>query len=285
MSDFISPVQVSSSFSDVISASVLDSNYPIIAFNIGPEQIRYTVSSSTPASSVEGESRWLNIGESITIPPNAKVWMACVKESFINLQYAENWSIESALRVYPSLTQPKLQTATITSPESFALLGLLFRASMTFNGVASGAQRWIKFVPPSDKEVAITLRTLNPNIAGATYRLYTGVGALTSPSSVIAYNQSDRAVNQTASSVIQISSTSPSLTGATDKGILLRSGSGSGSGVGNQAVGTRSPDNGFTIYKAGGTGFVACITNTSTASNDIDVIIEFAELPQSIVIA
>lgn len=65
MSDFISPVSVTPSFKDVISDSGLNSNIPIIAFNIGTEQIRYTVSASQPLASVENQSRWLGAGESI----------------------------------------------------------------------------------------------------------------------------------------------------------------------------------------------------------------------------
>lgn len=282
MADFIAPVPVSALFTDSIALSGLNSNIPIKAFNIGTEQIRYTVSATQPSASAEMQAQWLNVGESITIPPNTKVWMACVSQSYVNLQYADNWTVESALRVYPKLTQPKLLTAAISNSESFSLLGVLFRAAITFLTVPAAGQRWIKLVPPGDKEVAITMRILNPNIAGATYRLYTNVGALTSPSAVIAYNQSDRSPNQTASSVIQTSATAPSLTGAIDKGIILRSGAGSGGGVGNQPAGTISPDNGFTIYQAGGGGFVACVTNTSPSANEIDVIIEFAEITASI---
>ncbi len=56
MTDFISSVQVFQSFTDVVSASGLNSNLPIIAFNIVPEQIRYTVSALQPIASSENQS-------------------------------------------------------------------------------------------------------------------------------------------------------------------------------------------------------------------------------------
>lgn len=281
-SDFIAPVEVLPSFTDVIANSGLNPNIPIIAFNIGTEQIRYTVSALQPSAAAENQSRWLNVGDSITIPPNTKVWMACVNSSFVNLQYADNWSLEAALRVYPELTQPKLQTAAITNAESFTLLGIVYRMAFTFTAVPAGGVRWIKFVPPADREVAIISRTLSPNVAGATYHLYTGCSGWSPTAALTAYNQSDRAPQQTALSTIQYNSAPPTTLLGLDKNIIIRSGAGTVAGESGRPAGTLSPEQGFTIYQAGGIGFFAEIKNTSTGTQDIDLTLLFAEIPPTI---
>jgi hypothetical protein len=280
MPDFISAVTVNPSWTNITANSGLDVNKPLRVFNLGIEQIRWAVSATSPAID-EKDGNWLDIGGDLVIPPNTTVWMACVSGSRVSVQYAENFALESALRSYPNLTQPKLQTATITNAESFALLGIEYRLVITFTGVPAGGARWMKFQPPVDREVAISSRTLSPNIAGATYRLYTGSTGWTPTNTATAYNQSDRASQQTALSTIQWNSTAPTTLG-TDKGIILRSGAGTVAGGSGRQSGTAAPEQGFTIYQAGGAGFFAEVKNTATAPNDIDVIITFAEIPASI---
>ena len=207
--------------------------------------------------------------------------MACVSGSRISVQYAENFALESALRSYPNLTQPKLQTAAITNAESFALLGFEYRLAFTFAAVPAGGVRWLKFTPPANREVAIITRTISPDVSGATYHLYTGSSGWAPTASITAYNQSDRASQLTALSAIQYNSTAPTTLG-TDKGIIIRSGAGTVAGQSGRPAGTLSPEQGFTIYQAGGAGFFAEIKNTSTATQDIDLVIIFAEIPASI---
>ncbi len=93
-SDFIAPVEVLPSFTDVIANSGLNSNIPIIAFNIGTEQIRYFVSATQPTADKERDAIWLSVGESLVIPAGAKLWCACVSSGSINLQYADAWSLD-----------------------------------------------------------------------------------------------------------------------------------------------------------------------------------------------
>jgi len=50
---------------------------------------------------------------------------------------------------------------------------------------------------------------------------------------------------------------------------------------GNAQAGTSSRESGFTIYPKN-TGFEAKVTNLSSASNDIKVTLEFAEIPSSV---
>lgn len=275
-SDFIAPVAIAPSFTDVVANSGLNSNIPIIAFNIGTEQIRYTVSALQPSAAAENQSRWLNVGESITIPPNTKVWMACVNSSFINLQYADNWSLEAALRVYPELTQPKLQTSIITNAESFALLGILYRCIIEIDALAAGASQWIRFVAPSDKEVTIISRNLASKNSGAEYRLFVGSTGITPGASKPAYNV-NRRINTSPASLINLATVT---TPGTDFGPVMYTGAGA-SGVGNAQAGTSSRESGFTIYPKN-TGFEAKVTNLSSAANDIKVTIEFAEIPPSV---
>lgn len=280
MADFISAVTVNPSWTNITANSGLDANKPLRVFNLGIEQIRWAVSSASPVID-EKDGNWLDIGEDLVIPPNTTVWMACVSGSRVSVQYAENFALESALRSYPNLTQPKLQTAAITNAESFALLGVEYRAAFTFTAVPANGVRWIKFTPPANREVAIITRTLTPNVAGATYHLYTGSSGWTSAGTITAYNQSDRPAQQTASSAIQYNSTAPTTLG-TDKGIIIRSGAGTVAGSSGRPAGTLATEQGFTIYKAGGVGFFAEIKNTSTAAQDIDLVIIFAEIPASI---
>lgn len=280
MADFISAVTVNPSWTNITANSGLDVNKPLRVFNLGVEQIRWAVSTASPVID-EKEGNWLNIGGDLVIPPNTTVWMACVSGSRVSVQYAEGFALESALRSYPNLTQPKLQTAAITNAESFALLGFEYRLAFTFAAVPAGGVRWVKFVPPANREVAIITRTLTPNVAGVTYHLYTGSSGWTPTNTLTAYNQSDRAAQQTALSTIQCNSTAPTTLG-TDKGIIIRSGAGTVAGQSGRPAGTLSPEQGFTIYRAGGVGFFAEIKNTSTATQDIDLVIVFAEIPASI---
>ena len=69
-------------------------------------------------------------------------------------------------------------------------------------------------------------------------------------------------------------------TPVTDFGPVMYTGAGS-SGVGNAQAGTSSRESGFTIYPKN-TGFEAKVTNLSSASNDIKVTLEFAEIPSSV---
>lgn len=280
MTDFISAVTVNPSWTNITANSGLDVNKPLRVFNLGVEQIRWAVSTASPVID-EKEGNWLDIGGDLVIPPNTTVWMACVSGSRVSVQYAESFALESALRSYPNLTQPKLQTAAITNSESFALLGFEYRLAFTFAAVPASGVRWVKFVPPANREVAIITRTLTPNVAGATYHLYTGSSGWTPTASLTAYNQSDRAAQQTQLSTIQYNSTAPTTLG-TDKGIIIRSGAGTVAGESGRPAGTLSPEQGFTIYRAGGVGFFAEIKNTSTAAQDIDLVIVFAEIPASI---
>lgn len=280
MADFISAVTVNPSWTNITANSGLDVNKPLRVFNLGVEQMRWAVSTASPAID-EKEGNWLDIGGDFVIPPNTTVWMACVSGSRVSVQYAENFALESALRSYPNLTQPKLQTAAITNAESFALLGFEYRLAFTFTAVPASGARWVKFTPPANREVAIITRTLSPDVAGATYRLYTGSSGWTPTASLTAYNQSERAAQQTQLSTIQYNSTAPTTLG-TDKGIIIRSGAGTVAGQSGRPAGTLSPEQGFTIYQAGGVGFFAEIKNTSTATQDIDLVIVFAEIPASI---
>ena len=275
-SGFIAPVLVSALFTDTVSLSGLNANYPIVAFNIGNEQVRYTVSASQPLATAENQSRWLNVGESITIPPNTKVWMACISSGFVNLQYADNWSLESAMRVYPALTQPKLQTSIITNAESFALLGILYRCIIEVDALAAGASQWIRFIAPADKEVTIISRNLASKNSGAEYRLFVGSTGVTPGAAKPAYNV-NRRINTSPTSLINLAAVT---TPGTDFGPVMYTGSGA-SGVGNAQAGTSSRESGFTIYPKN-TGFEAKVTNLSSASNDIKVTIEFAEIPPSV---
>lgn len=277
MADFIAPVPVSALFTDSIALSGLNSNIPIKAFNIGTEQIRYTVSATQPSASAEMQSQWLNVGESITIPPNTKVWMACVSQSYVNLQYADNWTVESALRVYPALTQPKLQASIVTNAESFALLGILYRCIIEFDALAAGASQWVRFIAPADKEVTIISRNMASKNSGAEYRLFAGSSGLTIGAAKPAYNV-NRRINSSPTSLINL--VTAVTTPGTDMGPVMYIGAGQ-SGVGNSQAGTSSRETGFTIYPKG-TGFEAKITNLSTATNDIKLTLDFAEIPSSV---
>lgn len=280
MADFIAPVPVSALFTDSVALSGLNSNIPIKAFNIGTEQIRYTVSATQPSASAEMQAQWLNVGESITIPPNTKVWMACVSQSYVNLQYADNWTVESALRVYPALTQPKLQASIITNAESFALLGILYRCVVEIDTLAAGSSQWIRFVAPADKEVTIISRNLASKNSGAEYRLFVGSSGLTLGATKPAYNV-NRRINTSPTSLINLVS-AVAIPG-TDMGPIMYIGAGQ-SGVGNSQAGTSSRETGFTIYPKN-TGFEAKITNLSTATNDIKLTLDFAEIPAAVAIS
>lgn len=240
MTDFISAVTVNPSWTNITANSGLDVNKPLRVFNLGVEQIRWAVSTSSPVID-EKEGNWLDIGGDLVIPPNTPVWMACVSGSRVSVQYAESFALESALRSYPNLTQPMLRTSSITNSESFALLGIEYRLAFTFTAVPASGVRWVKFVPPTDREVAIVTRTLTPNVAGSTYRLYAGSSGWTPTASITAYNQSDRAAQQTALSTIQYNSTAPTTLG-TDKGIIIRSGAGTVAGSSGSPAGTLSPE-------------------------------------------
>jgi len=282
MQDFISSVPVGPLFTDVISASGLNSNRPIKAFNNGNEQIRYFVSAAQPSTDKERDAIWISIGESIVIPAGAKLWCACVSSGSINLQYADAWAAEGALRQIDGLNQARWMTSDLSAGETFAVSGQMYRCAITFTSVPVGGTRWIKFTPPANKEVAITERTLSPDIAGATYHLYTGSTGFTPTATVKAYNQSDRVTDQQeSSSVIQIGTTAPTSLG-TDKGIILRCGKGSSPGQSGRPAGTASPDMGFTRYSAVGAGFFSEIANTSGIIQDIDVVLYFAEIPSSL---
>ncbi len=282
MQDFISSVPVGPLFTDVIAESLLNSNRPIKAFNNGNEQIRYFVSVNQPAADKERDAVWLDVGSSIVIPAGTKLWCACVSSGSINLQYADAWALECALRQIDGLSQARVMTSDLSAGETFAVSGQMYRCAITFTSVPVGGTRWIKFTPPADKEVAITERTLSPDIAGATYHLYTGSTGFTPTATVKAYNQYDGVTaQQESSSVIQIGTTAPTSLG-TDKGIILRSGKGSSPGQSGRPAGTASPDAGFTRYSAGGVGFHSEIANTSGIIQDIDVVLYFAEIPLSL---
>jgi len=282
MQDFITSVPVGPLFTDVISVSGLNSNRPIKAINNGNEQIRYFVSSLQPTADKERDAIWISVGESLVIPAGAKLWCACVSSSSINLQYSDAWSIEGALRQINGLSQARLMTSDLSAGETFAVSGQMYRCAITFTSVPIGGTRWIRFTPPADKEVAITERTLSPDIAGATYHLYTNSTGFTPTATVKAYNQSDRPTDQQeSSSIIQIGTTAPTSLG-TDKGIILRCGKGSSPGQSGRPAGTASPDTGFTRYSAGGAGFFSEIANTSGIIQDIDVVLYFAEIPPSL---
>jgi len=282
MQDFISSVPVGPLFTDVIPTSGLNSNRPIKAVNNGNEQIRYFVSATQPTADKERDAIWLAVGEYIVIPAGAKFWCACVASGSINLQYADAWSIEGALRQINGLSQARMMTSDLSAGETFAVSGQMYRCAITFTSVPVGGTRWIKFTPPADKEVAITERTLSPDIAGATYHLYTNSTGFTPTATVKAYNQSDRPTDQQeSSSVVQIGIVAPTFLG-TDKGIILRCGKGSSPGQSGRPAGTASPDMGFTRYSAGGAGFFSEIANTSGIVQDIDVVLYFAEIPLSL---
>jgi len=282
MQDFITSVPVGPLFTDVIATSGLNSNRPIKAVNNGNEQIRYFVSSLQPTADKERDAIWLAAGEYIVIPAGARLWCACVSSSSINLQYADAWAVEGALRQISGLSQARMMTSDLSAGETFAVSGQMYRCAITFTSAPVGGTRWIKFTPPADKEVAITERTLSPDIAGATYHLYTNSTGFTPTATVKAYNQSDRPTDQQeSSSVVQIGIVAPTFLG-TDKGIIIRCGKGSSPGQSGRPAGTASPDMGFTRYSAGGAGFFSEIANTSGIVQDIDVVLYFAEIPSSL---
>ena len=143
----------------------------------------------------------------------------------------------------------------------------------------SGESRWFRFVAPSDKEVAIISRRLSSKNSGAEYRLYYDSTGVTLGTAKPAYNM-NRRINTASTSSINPLTAAPTTLG-TDIVSLIYIGAGA-SGVGNASAGTNSKEDGFTIYSPS-QYFDTKITNLSSGSNDIKVILEFAEVSNTIV--
>ena len=188
-------------------------------------------------------------------------------------------NLDQSIRYYPSLTQPKIQTA-ITNAESFALLGITYRCVIEIASLASNQSAWLRFKAPVDRELAIITRRMSSKFSGAEYRLYYDSTGVTLGAAIPAYNM-NRRINTPNTAAINFLTAAPTVLGS-DIGAILYSGAGA-SGVGKSAAGTTSREDGFTIYPYNDY-FDAKITNLYTAANDIKITIEFALVPTSIIV-
>ena len=188
-------------------------------------------------------------------------------------------NLDTSIRYYPALTQPKIQTATITNAESFALLGITYRCVVEINALAANQSVWLRFKAPADRELAIITRRLNSKFSGAEYRLYYDSTGVNLGAAIPAYNMNRRINTPNTASINYLTAAPTSL--GTDIGAIMYSGAGA-SGVGNSTAGTTSREDGFTIYPYNDY-FDAKITNLYTSANDIKVVIEFALVPVTIV--
>ena len=189
-------------------------------------------------------------------------------------------NLDQSIRYYPSLTQPKIQTAAITNAESFALLGITYRCVIEIAALASNQSVWLRFKAPVDRELAIITRRMSSKFSGAEYRLYYDSTGVTLGAAIPAYNM-NRRINTPNTASINFLTSAPTSLGS-DIGAILYSGSGA-PGVGKSSAGTTSREDGFTIYPYNDY-FDAKITNLYTAANDIKITIEFALVPTSIIV-
>lgn len=189
-------------------------------------------------------------------------------------------NLDTSIRYYPALTQPKIQTATITNAESFALLGITYRCVIEINALAANQSVWLRFKAPADRELAIITRRLTSKFSGAEYRLYYDSTGVSLGAAIPAYNM-NRRINTPNTASINFLTAAPTSLGS-DIGAILYSGAGA-SGVGKSAAGTTSREDGFTIYPYNDY-FDTKITNLYTAANDIKVTIEYALVPTSIIV-
>lgn len=216
--------------------------------------------------------------DSLILPPTTNYYWVYGFGDVHFESYSESL-LDQAVRYYPSLTQPKLQTAVITNTESFTLLGITYRCVIEVSNLAAGASTWLRFKAPADRELVIITRRLVSKFSGAEYRLYYDSTGVTLGTAIPAYNLNRRINTANTASINYLTATPTTL--GTDIGAILYSGAGA-SGVGNSSAGTSSREDGFTIYPYNDY-FDAKITNLYTAANDIKVTIEFALVPATII--
>lgn len=287
---FIPDVHLAGSFVNLNTETGLAVNQNFFIQNKSSKDVIIVTSSTQPISLANGIH--LRAYEEFILPPTTDYYWAYGFGDIQFVSYLNQVSItgqpisttslnlDQSIRYYPSLTQPKIQTAAITNAESFALLGITYRCVIEIAALASNQSAWLRFKAPVDRELAIITRRMSSKFSGAEYRLYYDSTGVTLGAAIPAYNM-NRRINTPNTASINFLTAAPTSLGS-DIGAILYSGAGA-SGVGNSSAGTTSREDGFTIYPYNDY-FDAKITNLYTAANDIKVTIEFALVPTSIIV-
>ena len=287
---FIPDVHLAGSFVNLNTETGLAVNQNFFIQNKSSKDVIIVTSPTQPMSLEDGIH--LRAYEEFILPPTTDYYWAYGFGDIQFVNYLSQVSIagqpisttslnlDQAIRYYPSLTQPKIQTAAITNAESFALLGITYRCVIEIAALASNQSVWLRFKAPSNRELAIITRRMSSKFSGAEYRLYYDSTGVTLGAAIPAYNM-NRRINTPNTAAINFLTAAPTSLGS-DIGAILYSGAGA-SGVGNSAAGTTSREDGFTIYPYNDY-FDAKITNLYTAANDIKITIEFALVPTSIIV-
>lgn len=269
-------VNLSGSFVNLNTQTGLAVNHNFLLQNKSSKDVVVVSSLTEPTSTDNGIH--IKAYDSLILPPTTNYYWVYGFGDVHFESYSESL-LDQAVRYYPSLTQPKLQTAVITNTESFTLLGITYRCVIEVSNLAAGASTWLRFKAPADRELVIITRRLVSKFSGAEYRLYYDSTGVTLGTAIPAYNLNRRINTANTASINYLTATPTTL--GTDIGAILYSGAGA-SGVGNSSAGTSSREDGFTIYPYNDY-FDAKITNLYTAANDIKVTIEFALVPATII--
>ena len=287
---FIPDVHLAGSFVNLNTETGLAVNQNFFIQNKSSKDVIIVTSPTQPISLANGIH--LRAYEEFILPPTTDYYWAY---GFGDIQFVSyltqitvtgqpisttSLNLDQSIRYYPSLTQPKIQTAAITNAESFALLGITYRCVIEIAAIASNQSAWLRFKAPVDRELAIITRRMSSKFSGAEYRLYYDSTGVTLGAAIPAYNM-NRRINTPNTASINFLTAAPTSLGS-DIGAILYSGAGA-SGVGKSASGTTSREDGFTIYPYNDY-FDAKITNLYTAANDIKITIEFALVPTSIIV-
>lgn len=289
---FIPDVHLAGSFVNLNTETGLAVNQNFFIQNKSSKDVIIVTSPTQPISLANGIH--LRAYEEFILPPTTDYYWAY---GFGDIQFVSyltqvnitgqpisttSLNLDEVIKYYPNTVQPRLRTDIITSSESFTLQGFMYRAVIEFDAVATNATRWISMRAPADKWLFIANRKLSCEVAGARYQLYTdSTNIVPTATTYKAYNMTNHFAPQLAQSTITLLASAPTI--VTDKGRILHIGKGGSGGVGNTSAGTSAREDGFTTYSAG-TGFEARITNTATVTNDLTLILEFAEVPQSVIV-
>lgn len=179
---FIPDVHLAGSFVNLNTETGLAVNQNFFIQNKSSKDVIIVTSPTQPISLANGIH--LRAYEEFILPPTTDYYWAY---GFGDIQFVSyltqitvtgqpisttSLNLDQSIRYYPSLTQPKIQTAAITNAESFALLGITYRCVIEIAALASNQSVWLRFKAPVDRELAIITRRMSSKFSGAEYSIY-----------------------------------------------------------------------------------------------------------------
>lgn len=182
--------------------------------------------------------------------------------------------IDSTIRDYESLSQPRVLTTTLTQTEIAILEGDFFRAFQRFT-LPSDGKIYVLFTSPDvDKVFGLRLREITSERGGVNYNIYNTFSGVTTSDSWEIFNENGYSNNLSGSMYQNVVGTPTSI----DLTSLSDTAYSPSTSQGNQTRGSLSRGEGFKIVQPN-TQLLLEFENLESSSNDILVYFQWAEGP------